>query len=196
MRAMRELPVAPIRRKSMLLPVAPNQWHVAPSRAPQEGRFAIVTDVGRGMRWTRWPRQTSDVDADGEVVWSWRPLAGVKSASDDPQMTVTKTSWTPGRARRKPLKPIAQGMPVIRLSPVVTCLCASSLRTQGCGCRLKHPAFPAPSVFRGTVIQRSGRDARRGNMGSWVDPTRVGADADRMKVSPCPGRSAALVVRC
>jgi len=24
----------------------------APSRSHQEGRFAIVTDVGRGMRWT------------------------------------------------------------------------------------------------------------------------------------------------
>jgi len=23
--------------------------------------------------------------ADGEVVWSWRPLAGVKLAGDDPQ---------------------------------------------------------------------------------------------------------------
>jgi hypothetical protein len=36
----------------------------------KEGRFAIVTNVERGMRWTRWPRQTSDADADGEVVWS------------------------------------------------------------------------------------------------------------------------------
>jgi len=102
MRAMRELPVAPIRRKPKLLPVTPNQWHLAPSRAPQEGRFAIVTDVERGMRWTRWCRQTSDIDADGEVVWSWRPLAGAKPADDDQRTTVTEKSWTPGRARRKP----------------------------------------------------------------------------------------------
>jgi hypothetical protein len=33
----------------------------------QEGRFAIVTDVGRGMRWTHWLRKAG---ADGEVVWS------------------------------------------------------------------------------------------------------------------------------
>jgi hypothetical protein len=36
---------------------------------PHEGRFAIVTNVGRGMRWT-----LGDVDdvtkVDGEVVWS------------------------------------------------------------------------------------------------------------------------------
>jgi len=37
---------------------------------PLKGRFAIVTSVGRGMRWTYWCRQTSDADADGEVVWS------------------------------------------------------------------------------------------------------------------------------
>jgi len=50
---------------------------------PIEGRFAIVTDVGFGMRWTRQRRRapvarTNDEAADGEVVWSWRPDAGVK----------------------------------------------------------------------------------------------------------------------
>jgi len=30
---------------------------------PQEGRFAVVTDVGRGMRWTR-RRQAREVRAD------------------------------------------------------------------------------------------------------------------------------------
>jgi hypothetical protein len=38
---------------------------------PQEGRFAIVTNVGRGMRWTRGALLTRAlVLADGEVVWS------------------------------------------------------------------------------------------------------------------------------
>ena len=37
---------------------------------PQEGRFAVVTNVGYGMRWTPWRRQTSGAVADGEVVWS------------------------------------------------------------------------------------------------------------------------------
>jgi hypothetical protein len=40
------------------------------SRAPREGRIAIVTDVGCGMRWTLWRRKTSGTNADGEVVWS------------------------------------------------------------------------------------------------------------------------------
>ena len=35
-----------------------------------EGRFAIVTNVGRGMRWTCQCDQTKRADADGEVVWA------------------------------------------------------------------------------------------------------------------------------
>jgi len=37
---------------------------------PIEGRFAIVTDVGFGMRWTRLRAGRSARLADGEVVWS------------------------------------------------------------------------------------------------------------------------------
>jgi hypothetical protein len=51
---------------------------------PQEGRFAIVTSVGRGMRWTRSDRMTCGTSADCEIVWSWRPWAGAKQAGDDP----------------------------------------------------------------------------------------------------------------
>jgi hypothetical protein len=51
--------------------------------ALDEGRFAIVTDVERGMRWThrvaaRTSRADENFDAYGEVVWSWRSDAGVK----------------------------------------------------------------------------------------------------------------------
>jgi hypothetical protein len=35
-----------------------------------EGRFAIVTDVGHGMRWTWAAHLTRARLADGEVVWS------------------------------------------------------------------------------------------------------------------------------
>src|SRR6516162_10589820 len=89
-------------------------------------------------------------EADGEVVWFWRPLAGAKLATMlcIAPMTVTKTSRTPGRARRKPLKPSRGECRADRAEPVVTCLCAFSFRTQGRG-RGWRPAFPAPSVFRG-----------------------------------------------
>jgi hypothetical protein len=51
---------------------------------PSEGRIAIVTDVGCGMRWTLWLHQTSAAEADGKDAWSWHPDAGVKSCGGDP----------------------------------------------------------------------------------------------------------------
>ena len=51
--------------------------YVACHPVPHEGRFAIVTDVGGGMQWTRAVRKTGRTGADGEVVWSWTPSAGV-----------------------------------------------------------------------------------------------------------------------
>jgi hypothetical protein len=53
--------------------------------AHQEGRIAIVTDVGQGMRWTRQRQaqifaRTNDAATYGEVVWSWRSDAGAKVA--------------------------------------------------------------------------------------------------------------------
>jgi hypothetical protein len=68
---------------------------VISSRHPastKEGRIAIVTNVERGMRWTRRCRarlralgeairersreacETNGIEAYGEVVWSWHPL--------------------------------------------------------------------------------------------------------------------------
>ena len=47
------LPVVPMCRSKVALLKTPNQWFVPRVPHPQEGRFAIVTDVGRGMRWTR-----------------------------------------------------------------------------------------------------------------------------------------------
>jgi hypothetical protein len=64
MTAMRKLPDGQITsdfQKSCQAPFAkiflfsadPNQLHIQGVPCPQEGRFAIVTDVGCGMRWTR-----------------------------------------------------------------------------------------------------------------------------------------------
>jgi len=51
--------------------------------------------------------------ADGEVVSFWRPDAGVKLAAMLPHRANDgdKKARSPGRARRKPLKPFARGMP-------------------------------------------------------------------------------------
>ena len=65
-----DLPVVPICRDSPLLISTPNQQQNGHIPSRSEGRFAIVTDVGCGMRWTRMVLLTRAPDADGEVVWS------------------------------------------------------------------------------------------------------------------------------
>ena len=73
---------------------------------PQRGRFAVVTDVGCGMRWAcRVAARVSRADersrCDGEVAWFWHPGADAKSA----MMLVHRRkrrgqdSRSPGRAR-------------------------------------------------------------------------------------------------
>jgi hypothetical protein len=47
-----------------------NQQYCNPVPPPLEGRFAIVTDVGGGMRWTQAAPKTRARLAEGEVVWS------------------------------------------------------------------------------------------------------------------------------
>jgi hypothetical protein len=43
-----------LERKIFRFALAPNQWFPSRIPHPREGRFAIVTDVGSGMRWTLW----------------------------------------------------------------------------------------------------------------------------------------------
>src|SRR5262245_54985687 len=64
--------------------------------------------------------RTSDVFADGEIVWSWRPDAGVKLAMML-RITPTTVANKPGSPRRSRIsrKTIAQGMPVVSAEPVV-----------------------------------------------------------------------------
>jgi hypothetical protein len=70
MATMRKLPVVLIYRRPTVLPNTPNQPHIRSVPPRYEGRFAIVTNVECGMRWTLWRRKTSDASADGEAVWS------------------------------------------------------------------------------------------------------------------------------
>jgi hypothetical protein len=91
---------------------------------PKE-RFAIVTDVGCGMRWTLLVLKTNAPAADGEVVWSGCLDAGINSR----QCFALRgdggnKARSPERARRKPLKPFAQERPERFGGPVVTCSCA------------------------------------------------------------------------
>ena len=44
-------------------------WILARIPARKRG-VRVVTNIERGMRWTRRTRKTSAADADGEIVWS------------------------------------------------------------------------------------------------------------------------------
>src|SRR5579871_5627194 len=58
-------------RKNILLGRLLDADLLIPAVPPRrEGRIAIVTNVGCGMRWTRWRRMTGAAEADGEVVWA------------------------------------------------------------------------------------------------------------------------------
>jgi hypothetical protein len=68
-------------------------------------------------------RETSDADADGEVVWFWRLDAGVKFlrskllGGDGDNKPITEES------AKETVKTIAQGMPGDSGEPVVTTVC-------------------------------------------------------------------------
>jgi hypothetical protein len=69
--------------KNILLSFSEIRDYSLPIPPPLEGRIAIVTDVGSGMRWTwggsaRDERADEGILADGEGVWSWSPDAGIK----------------------------------------------------------------------------------------------------------------------
>jgi hypothetical protein len=61
-----------------------------------------------------------------------------------------KKARSPGRARKKPLKPFAQGVPGSSGEPVVTTRVFSF--TRKLRVRIWRPAFPAPSDFGGAVF--------------------------------------------
>jgi hypothetical protein len=98
--------------KIFLFSRTPNQIYIPCHPVPLEGRIAIVTDVGHGMRWTR---QRADVRCWLRTAKSCGPDASTPASS----LRVTasdgdKKARSPGRARNKPLKPLRAGTPVNR----------------------------------------------------------------------------------
>jgi hypothetical protein len=98
------------------------------------------------MRWTRELRLTSVTRADGEVVWSWRPDAGAKLCGDDLRSDGGKRARSPGRARRKPLKPLRREGRIASAEPV--CSCAFSYVHLHTRPRVQRaPGFPCALYF-------------------------------------------------
>ena len=123
----------------------PNHFITPAVPAHTEGRFAIVTDVGQGMRWTRAAPETRALICGrrSRVVLTprrWRQVGGSDSAGDG-----GKKARSPGRARNMLLKPSRAGMPGDPGATVVTNACAFYHCARGYGC-IGHPAFPAPPL--------------------------------------------------
>jgi hypothetical protein len=98
-------PVHPLRDKNFACAVGQIRGTESSRPAPlRRGVRAIATDVGCGMQWTRWCRKASDASADGKIVWSRHPDAGVKFSREAIPVgaTVAIKPGTPGRARYKP----------------------------------------------------------------------------------------------
>jgi hypothetical protein len=84
----------------------PNQRQHPEHPVPQEGRFAVVTNVGCGMRWTLWRR--ADERRMRRTAKSCGPDAPTLASSFAEQSVNDggKRARSPGRARRRPLKPL------------------------------------------------------------------------------------------
>jgi hypothetical protein len=121
-----------VREKSNFVNRFKRIWVVSPSRAkislsenrklcivpavpfPQEGRFAVVTDVGSGMRWTlRLCVDVRSLKRTAKSCGSGAPKQALRSrrCSRVLRVTVATKRWSPRRARVT-RKTIAQGMPV------------------------------------------------------------------------------------
>jgi hypothetical protein len=96
-----------------------------------------------------------DASTPASSLWS------NNSASDG-----DKKARSPGRARRKPLKPSRAGMPGDPGATVVTNARAYYQYTRGCGCN-GHPAFPTPS-FWGERYRHNSGTSRRENAESCL----------------------------
>jgi hypothetical protein len=95
----------------------------------------------------------------------WRQVCGgfIDRTGSDKTISASdggKQARSPGRARRKPLKPLRAGMPGDPGATVVTTRVHYQLRTRGYGCN-GHPAFPTPSMGR-EINAQLGRFAPRG----------------------------------
>ncbi len=134
--------------------------------------------------------KTSDVAADGEIVWSWRSDAGAKLAGYDPQVTVATKQWSPGRSRIS-RKTIAQGRPDDPPVPVVLPRAFCCTRTMGAvGTRPSlRPLFSGGPCRPDNSGAKAGRE---GGRASDRSPRMLRQVLSRCyllrgKYQPCPG---------
>ena len=136
--------------------------HPAPTRGAFRDRHEREVGCGGPRRGVR----RALAVADGEAVWFWRPLAGVKFATAPTRRADdgVNTAIGPREERGVRRQTIAWGMPDVSGASAVNTgahtLRPGSKRASGCGC-IGHPAFPAPSFRGATRNCKLGRIPRR-----------------------------------
>ena len=100
---------SPHAKNISLKPSGKSALSLRPSRPDKRGA-RDRHETWDGMRWTRMLRLTSVAEADGEVVWSRRPDAGVKSCGKAREAMVARKPGRQGE-RVENRKTIAQGKP-------------------------------------------------------------------------------------
>jgi hypothetical protein len=125
-----------------------------PSRGLAEGRFAIVTNVGCGMRWTRPRVRRSSRSRTEKSCGPGAPTLALSSWSAQRALWGRRgqESPVPGESTKDTVKTIAQGRPDDLAEPVVTPPAFCLQADHGCG---QHPAFPAPSRFSRAMLARA-----------------------------------------
>ncbi len=107
--------------------------------------------------------------ADGEVVWSWRPKAGVKlrggahtdrcECRNHPRGDGGNRARLTGESAKQPLKPSRREGRAVPAEPVVHPCAVFCARTAGAS---RRPAFPAPSFLKeGETIAKLGQNVPR-----------------------------------
>jgi hypothetical protein len=137
--------------------------------------------------------RTSDVEADGEVLWFGRPDAGVKLA-----MMSGVFSWhhagdgdnkarSPRRARRKPLKPSRRKCRMFFGGPVVTNARAFYTTRAATGA-LSARHFLRPLRFGAELLGQNSGEARRENAKTRVTSPPCGDLAEEGRGCRAPKR--------
>ena len=139
----------------------PKSLHISRRPVPHRGAYRDRHGRGAGCggREAALLTRGADCGRRSRVVLTprrWRQVG----ERDFAEATVTNKARSPGRARRKPLKPLRAGMPGDSGATVVTNARAFYTTTRGCGCN-GHPAFPAPSCSGRNVHAQPGRIAPR-----------------------------------
>jgi hypothetical protein len=140
------------------------------SRTRSEGRFAIVTDVGWGMRWMRRrqarfscragrersPHTAKSCGPDIPTLMSSLRHGDVgPDGPDTPRRRWWQKSPVTRESSKETVKTIARGMPADGGVPVVTTLVCFFISHARLWVRTTRPAFPAPSVFWAMVAVKT-----------------------------------------